>query len=44
MYSELSRAFTMQLFAKTVKDFQQLTILLKTFILDIRLGFEYVSE
>ena len=43
-YSEPSQTSTMELFGKIVKDFQLLTILIKISILDIRLGFEYVSE
>ena len=42
-YSEPSQTSTMELFGKIVKDFQLLTILIKISILDIRLGFEYVS-
>ena len=44
LYSEPSRTSTMKLFAKIVKDFQLLTIFIKSIILDIRLCFEYASE
>ena len=42
--AEPSRTSTMEHFAKTVKGFQLLTHFIKIFILDIRLGFEYISE
>ena len=44
VYSEPSRKSTMELFVKIVKCFQFLTILIKSSILDVRLGFEYASE
>ena len=40
VYSEPSRTSTMELFAKIVIGFQLLTIFIKSFILDILLGFE----
>ena len=43
-YSEPSRTSKMQLFAKIVNGFQPLIIFAKSFILDVQLGFEYVSE
>ena len=44
VYLEPIRTFTMELFAKIVKGFQLLTILIKTSILDTRLDFEYATE
>ena len=44
VYSEPSRTFTMEFFAKIVKSFHLLTNFIKSLILDIRLGFEYASE
>ena len=44
VYSRPSRTSTMELFAQIVKDFQLLTIFIKSSILDIRLGSEYASE
>ena len=44
VYSEPSRTFTMEFFAKIVKSFYLLTNFIKSLILDIRLGFEYASE
>ena len=44
VYSEPSRTFTMELFAKIVKGFQLLIIFIKSSILDIRMDFEYASQ
>ena len=43
-YSEPSRIYQTELFAKIVNGFQQLTIFAKSSILDVRLGSEYTPE
>ena len=44
VYSEPIQTFAMELLARLVKRFQLSSIFIKTFILDIRLGFEYAPE
>ena len=42
-YSEPSRTSVMELFAKIPNGFMLLTIFVKSFIIDIRLGYKYTS-
>ena len=43
-YSEPSRTSKLELFSKIVNGWKPLTIFAESFILDVRLGSEYVSE